>query len=369
MFFNLEYLPAHPVYRIHEALEVFLRNALTEDVFSEELFPEWFRPILARSRSLRGKFEEAFNSLRLIDATKRESVLEAFLNNNDIERLCVDKSYGIVTLTGSLSGISGSLRRVCEHLYDSTLQRVGFRDEGIENGIKDHYIKFRHLNSLVCPFCGIENYPDKESGLRGSYDHYLNRARYHFSGVNFKNLIPMCRSCNEPPNKGPKDVLNGRGRRRQIFYPYGANAGVNLGVLCTKMPEIDDNEGEWSVEVRPVEAGDVEKVDTWKEVFCITKRLQARIKEKHNIWVRDFLAIKYGGIMKCKISNLRSAFKKRSNSLAHPELFKVENESILKGAFFEYLADRADDVILEGYLYHCESPYTKATASRGEFLK
>ena len=368
MFFSLDPVQEHPVYRIHEALETFLRNAVMENVFREELFPEWFRPIMAQSRTMRVKFDETFNSLQNITEVEREEVLQVFINNNEIERLCADTSYGIAVLGDNLGNILGNLKEVCEHLYNHTLKSAAFREEGIENGLMDHYIRFRNLNSLVCPFCGIENYPDRESGMRASYDHYLNRARYPFSGVNFRNLVPMCRSCNEPPNKGMKDILNRRGRRRQVFYPYTNNSGMRLRIVCAKKPEIDNNEGEWSIEITPSEAADAEKVETWNEVFSLAGRLRARIKEKNNIWVRDFLAAQFYGNAECDVGTLRTAFANYSESLSDLQLIKLQNESVLKQSFFEFLSEEAEDTILEGYVYHCKSNYIFQTAKRGEFL-
>lgn len=86
MFFGLDLVPEHPVYRVHEALETFLRNAVTENVLREELFPEWFRSIIARSGTLREKFEEAFNSLQNITVGDGTLVPKRFNNKEWTKR-------------------------------------------------------------------------------------------------------------------------------------------------------------------------------------------------------------------------------------------------------------------------------------------
>ncbi|GAF86551.1 unnamed protein product, partial [marine sediment metagenome] len=163
-------------------------------------------------------------------------------------------------------------------------------------------------------------------------------------------------------------ILNRRGRRRHAFYPYTNNSGVSLRIGCTKKPEIDNNEGEWRIEITPSEAADAQKIETWNEVFSLAGRLLARIKEKHNIWVRDFLAAQFYGDTECDAGTLRTAFANYSERLSDLQIIKLQNESVLKQSFFEFLSEEAEDSILEGYVYHCTSNYIFQTARRGGFL-
>ena len=370
MFFGLRYVTSHPLYELHKAVECFFKCCLTADAFNVECFPEWFRPVINNSWRLRNRFKKIAALLKEQSEETRQNVYEAFQNNNQIKHLCTDSSSPLKSFDNRLVDLHKEIKGLFKYLYDKTINTNVFIESLSGASIKDHYIEFRKINGSVCPFCGIADYPDEDSGARAAYDHYLPRAHYPFAGVNFENLVPMCTTCNERPNKGSKDVLftsTKRNERREAFYPYGEHRGIKLLISRKKKPTANDIRGKWNVSLTAVRKSDEAKVQTWNAVFRVCARLEARVRGHNVFWIR-YDILPHIEKSDCNEYNLRKALKKQAKALSDPEAMRVRSGSLLQKAFFDYLANNADKEEVESYCEIALTPYMAVMASQGATL-
>jgi len=338
MLFPLEYVEKCGLYNFIELPLHFFKTIITENEYSDVLFPAWFVPILNKSPKLLKEFEDLANKILEKNTLKRKKIYAVFLNNNRISRLCGNKLYKLKVLDDDLQDVAVSAQKVFSRLYNTTLQGTLVEKEFGES-LHDHYIKFRTINaSQACPFCGLENYPDRLKNSRSQYDHYLNKSKYCFSSVNFENLIPMCSVCNEAPNKHMKDLLfdiqNGN-TRRLVFYPYSNCSGAEVNLINIVPSKVGDG-GQWRVDVTPSDNEEQEQVDTWKNVFNIEDRYAARVAEEAEKWIVEFICQSI--LPNSNDTNTwRAAFQAWAEILSGINELKVVRNGNLKQAYFEYL--------------------------------
>lgn len=369
MFFNLIFIPSHPIYQLQSAIECFFRHCITATEFEIECFPKWFRPVVEESNVLRGRFERIAEIIGRQDLPTRTHIFEVFKNNNQVQILCEDTSSSLLILDAKLSDLHDEVKDLFEHLYDKTTNTKVFRDSAKGRSVKDHYEKFREKNDLVCPFCSSQYYPGVESGTRASYDHYLKRTIYPFAAVNFKNLVPMCEICNGPTNKGTKDILftsPARKKRRQVFFPYSEYTEVRLDVRCTEKPSIS-NKGRWNVATTPKRSKDVEKVDTWNAVFNVNRRLKDRLREQNRAWLLEFIGNRFEYLRK-NITTFRKGLRSEATKLSDLYYWRNIQDSVLKSYFYSYLANDAKTEVIQSYCDIAKTRYIAKTASRGASL-
>ncbi len=345
MLFPLEYVEECGLYNFIEVPTHFFKSIINADAYSDDLFPGWFVPILYKSKKLQEEFQDLAKKMLDKKILQRKKVYAVFLNNNRISRLCENRLFALKKLDDNLQDVAKLAKKVFVRLYDTTLQGALVKKE-LGEGIHEHYRKFRDINvSQACPFCGLENYPDRIKNTRSQYDHYLNESKYCFSSVNFKNLVPMCNTCNEAPNKHSKDILfdvqNGSARRL-VFYPYSKCSGAKV-TLTNVMPSEVGNGGEWSVDVEPSNNAEQEQVETWKNIFNIEDRYAARVAEEAENWIVQFIFQANLPNQDEDVNAWREAFQAWAESLSNTNEYKVVRNGILKQAYFEYLHRESPD--------------------------
>jgi hypothetical protein len=366
MFFGLRYVDAHPLYNIQSALEDFFTHCAQGNAFSIDCFPAWFRPTVMQSPRLKARFESVAQIFHNEDEEARQLGHNVFVNNNEIRRLCEDKAFSLAPISSLSDALQSGVKDLFAFLFDNTLSTRIFLSSIDGHSLTDHYLKFRELNEAVCPFCSMENYPDKSSGTRASYDHYLSRSLYPFAGCNFLNLVPMCKSCNEAPNKRDKDILfmdGAKPRRRQVFFPYENQSGIRLSVLRRKKRSVDSL-GTWRVLMEPIRRrADREKLSTSDAVFRLTTRLEARIAEKNATWVKHLIATTFME-RPCTITAFRNTLRRQAKILADPSYVRTRSDSLLERAFYSYLATKADKAEIESYRRMSSTEYMTTMARR-----
>lgn len=121
-----------------------------------------------------------------------------------------------------------ALKALAVHLFQRTAKLKGV-EQACGECIDDHYARFRHGNAPgngnVCCVCGTEylaqvraDENDSEQ-WRGPYDHLLAKDLYPLYGVDPKNLLPICNTCNSKAKLG-KDLVLKNGFRRLSFSPW-----------------------------------------------------------------------------------------------------------------------------------------------------
>lgn len=350
MLFPLVYVEDCGLYDFIEVPTHFFKQIITENAYGDGLYPDWFVPILNKSPKLQYEFKDLANKILAKSSLKRKKVYAVFLNNNRISRLCEKKSFSLKVLDDDLQDVSESAKKVFSRLYGTTLQGTLVENELGEN-IHEHYRKFRDINSSqACPFCGLENYPDRIKNSRSQYDHYLKKSKYYFSSVNFENLVPMCNTCNEAPNKHMKDILFADQEctmRRQVFYPYSDCSGTKITLTNVVPGKVGDG-GQWNVTVVPVETEEHEKVETWKNIFNIEDRYAARVAEEREYWIVEFICQRILPDKDADTDAWREEFRAWAESLANINEYKVVRNGVLKQAYFKYLHKDAPDPEVAG---------------------
>ena len=195
--------------------------------------------------------------------------------------------------------------------------------------------------------------------------HYLSESKYFFAGVNFKNIVPMCEKCNSTSNKGSQDVLFSADNRREVFYPYEKVKGVVIEIVCMRIPSIDDQMGRWQVNIKPELHKDGEKVETWKNVFKITSRLEARIQEKNKLWLDVFIRRKFQNAV-CDESHLKKSLQQEAEKLL--KNIKNEREAVIESTFMLFIATKAEPEQISGFCGVANSDYTEQMAKVGAGL-
>ncbi|HEX8197637.1 MAG TPA: hypothetical protein VF571_15690 [Pyrinomonadaceae bacterium] len=361
MFFSLTFIETHRIYELQEALLSFFQRCASNTSYSLDCFPEWFRSTLTDSDKLRERFELVAKLIQSQDNRIRIHILAVFENNNRIQELCENTNLSLEILDDieeEINGVKINLKKeikdLFDYLYENVLGRNNLFNNGKDLSIKQHHEEFREKNEVVCPFCGMGIYPDMKAeydktsktyndktNRRSNYDHYLARKSYPLAAVNFKNLVPMCEDCNNSPNKGSKDILftsDERTTRRKAFYPYSENSEVKLSVLCEDW-SIYNTKGTWNAEITPSSDDDSEKVETWNNVFNISSRLSNRIRGHNRTWLMQF----FYSVPRdeCNVEALRERFRIEAQKWS--KFKKTAADSIVKEAFFSYLAQRATE--------------------------
>ncbi|MDF2931547.1 MAG: hypothetical protein K0R36_878 [Chryseobacterium sp.] len=304
MIYTLNY-PTHLLERVNQVIYEFIKNSTANCNYSRDLFPEWFRDVLAKSKSQTGsknfenKFEDVHQAMQDLDIDVRIRIFELFDEGLDIKSLCNDRQKEVI-LTENYPELHEKLKIVIkEHFYGIALNSNKTIEEKLGTSLKKHYIEFKTKNreGRVCPFCGLHEYGLLDGEAKDDYDHLLYKEKYPLYAVNFSNLVPMCKSCNQSGVKGTEDVLydENTGLRRTSYYPYESNLGVKISVdnfssveylsdiLKEKFPF-----GYFSLSITHNAIDDEEKVNTWKTVFKINTRFNSYLSEYYSFTKDDF---------------------------------------------------------------------------------
>jgi hypothetical protein len=180
-----------------------------------------------------------------------------------------------------------ALKTLAVHLFQRTAKLKGV-EQACGECIDDHYARFRHRdapgNGNVCCVCGTEylaqvradeNDNDNEQ-WRGPYDHLLAKDLYPLYGVDPKNLLPICNTCNSKAKLAKDLVLKG-GVRRLSFSPWAEHA--SLQEIEVIVDDANDLFPRVVVNFRSTHPDRHEKLSTWDDVYEIKSRVEGEFKE------------------------------------------------------------------------------------------
>lgn len=171
--------------------------------------------------------ENLYDAFKNLQKRQIEALRKAFDKNVQIREICEGQVAPVrfSDLKQLIPNIGNQdflddLQTFCEMLYTRCLDLKAFENKfGI---LKDYYDGLVDDDD-VCHCCGIEPILTKYNSKRDAFDHYISKARYPFVSVNFRNLIPICYTCNST-YKNQQDTVfyteNGVEKQRRIFYPY-----------------------------------------------------------------------------------------------------------------------------------------------------
>ena len=345
MIFPVKNVPNHGIYELHDAIDFFFTEGLDKSSFDSGCFPKKFEPVFSACFTLRDKAQAVWTPLSK-NASDRRAVKRIWKSHNCISDICENTRKQIYE--GKIgTGTKKAIKDLFNYMYEDLLNTDIFRTE--YGSIHDHYKAF-YGTGMVCPFCGFVGLKLPSEG-RSDYDHYLCRKHYPCLAVNFGNLIPMCKSCNSPPQKGSKNVLrDGKRRRRPAYVLFTNVGGVTAKMTWETQPSLkkSDRLGKCSVQLKPVDSTEQRKFETWLDVFNMQSRSEDRVKYGWRQWMIDFLDTKdYPAAP--NNDTLRADCATESTKLLRK--LSTHPMALLKSCFFAYVSTDATDAELEGYKY------------------
>lgn len=99
-------------------------------------------------------------------------------------------------------------------------------------GNRFFFLKDKHIERVgidVCPYCG-RNYvysvihPTKSNPntkVKSELDHFLPKSEYPYLAINYYNLVPSCKTCNDSPCKWNNDPIGKDRGHEYLMHPYG----------------------------------------------------------------------------------------------------------------------------------------------------
>ncbi|QLL57812.1 hypothetical protein [Empedobacter falsenii] len=219
---------------------------------------------------------------KIDDDNFKLDLIDFYHNNNDIESLCKDKNVNPVTyseLKEKYPDLEKALNSFYSRLYGNkspfNLEIFGQLNKNI---IPSHYQEFVKVNDdNICPFCGVYPIDGIYVSTREAYDHFLPKAIYPFSSINFKNLAPMCNKCNSG-NKSTTDPIEHIKGRKLAFYPFSDNhpeIEFQFTLLNNNVKSLKPSD--FSISINSPSHS--EQIDSWKRIF----KIQTKFKDDGSI--------------------------------------------------------------------------------------
>ena len=295
MIYSYKYLP-HRLQGFHENIAFFFselfRTQLTD---VEKLVHPAFWRMLVQSERLLIPMQQLAVIYVSLTALEQKQVQNAFECNNAIEDLCSCSRQPY-----SYDQLAKAIRKPLKDFLTNLWEGYPFT-KAIEQNfgtVKEHFDTFVHVShqkALVCPFCGI--HPLKPSGgkYRDAYDHFIPKALYPFSSVNFYNLVPTCTECNSDEKRAINVPYRQDGSSRSILYPFQTSqllAPVEAHIELkqqydTKNLSTSLQASTWDITLsRP--GNPSENFTGWDEVYKVKRRYQERIRQFETDWWERF---------------------------------------------------------------------------------
>jgi hypothetical protein len=204
--------------------------------------------------------------------------------NNDIEKVCANDAVAPIVRYADIKMIHPNLSKQIasffKGLYSKDLLNLAALRKKIGQ-IDDHYHAFMKVNKAgKCPFCGISDIFGIYHSKREAYDHYLPKGLYPFNSINFRNLVPACHHCNssykleKDPSFMPKDPA-GKTSRRQVFYPFATPSHkihIAIDFSIANVEHLTPSDVQLTFGPSAIN----EELETWKDVYGIEERYQAK---------------------------------------------------------------------------------------------
>ena len=273
-----------------------IRSRSESKYFKKRLFPESFLKIHDDKRNnVREKFKTVFDEINKLGIKQRRKLICIYLNNQKVERLCLDKNFPRKNLSNFPNDLQTAIKKLGEYLYSSVLQQSCFTDlPNVNDTLRTHWTNYKNANGRICCFCGINKYTEQLANvetskqLRPAFDHYLPKEKYPFASVNFNNLIPICDFCNGRRFKGSIDPCEYKKQTStHAFYPFGSLA---YGSLSYKV-ELNLNQIQGREEISDILDVKLSKPKdeqqcTWNHVFKVISRVKGHINECYGSWLQ-----------------------------------------------------------------------------------
>jgi hypothetical protein len=279
--------------KLHEFIMAFFNRIENETSdFSVSFFEPDFRPIVNRHRKIvKKRCQDIYGAMKAWPATERTSFCEAIRKSNDIKSIC-EGTVRPLKADQIPADIRDLVKKLFIDLYEQVLDGRSFTAK--YRSLKDHFDAFRKLNSEItlCPICGMSELKTHFDKSRDQYDHYLPKALYPLSSINFENLVPICRECNSSDCKGADDPI--AAATGKLFYPYDENhKGIKIDFqIVADNIEVDNIE--WGVAFTSPD-GKQDEVLSWRTIYKIDGRYKGFVQGRIAKWYKLYWEYKHRG--------------------------------------------------------------------------
>ncbi|OUR93991.1 hypothetical protein A9Q87_04605 [Flavobacteriales bacterium 34_180_T64] len=286
--------------QLHDAIVECFSQLLQKDDFNEITFPAWFESVY-KSTKIKSKLKEIHNELDDICARiVFKGLIKIIEQNNRIEAISTRQICETYIDLDSLKiyyddHIDGFIDKVSEFylgLYSNYVKKPKL-EAHFKTSIRDYIKDFNKVNGRLCVFCGLENTKVIEGQSRPPLDHWLPESKFPFSAINFDNLIPIGKDCNE--KKGQRVVMDGRWTNWVWgYYPYKNVDGIKIELIFIKDPQkmdevVYDN---LKLDIGPNNVNDKEYFHSWLKLFNIKQRFDSYlIDDVIDYWQEEYEAL------------------------------------------------------------------------------
>lgn len=338
--------------KIYDVPLVLLQNAQLAINCEPKLFPLWFRPVYNRCPGVKDRFEILFKAFKKLSGAKQRNIIDIYRTSRNVQNICSDDTSLYPLLTTLDKNIQGPLKSLFEFLFNETIGTDIFQKQS-KMHIDAHYKKFQNKNNVhVCPFCGLETYTLPEF-RRAEYDHYLPISIYPWLGVNLNNLVPMGDHCNGKKNAA--NILYSDAAatvRRQVWYPYEW-INHSMSIVCKKKPNINDIKGEWEITFKANTSSNQSKIDTWTQVFEISKRFNNSLSTYHKRFIEDFAHKNELKGQRLTLTGLKDELRKyRDNGIGNIKLETMAKLKFLWADYYIKTTDKSQLAVLINFIAH-----------------
>jgi hypothetical protein len=279
-----------------------------------------------------------------LSVANQDDFQDLFENHLDLTSHYSDNSLAVTQPVSGLEKLWKACKDAGSYLYSTTLGLECFQTVS-RTTMDQHFESYRRINGSVCCFCGMEEYEvqreisyefgnEHEKQWRASYDHLLCRSKYPLLAIDFDNLVPTCRVCNERA-KGQKDLLYSDGARTISFCPYVDEETVNIELRI----DVDTGgfEVDWRIDFSPTDTKHLQKMQNWNRVYKVKERLANKLRSAQSLY--------YGDVLFSVDSALAAKEKLLGCATAASSQERLNPESFLKSLCLNEVASQEDHVL------------------------
>lgn len=210
-----------------------------------------------------------------------KTLRKAVHNNNQIRELCNGKRKPVryIDIEKIDAELAKQVKIFCDALYTECLDLACFYSQ---YETTTAYYKKLVGRKVVCNCCGVFHILNKYHAHRSALDHYLPKSIYPFVSVNFKNLMPICDTCNSKYklDKDTLEIITNKGKRNETrqrtkaFYPF-SKSSYTIDIKINLLKKYDKTIEPKDMEIFLSYRAGQQQTDNWDRVFGITDNYKA----------------------------------------------------------------------------------------------
>ncbi len=272
--------------KVFDGLNCFLRETVLATLegrqVDKQMLPVGLSAAIAQNKPTRKAVNALKRKLSALDPGQKQALKNSLALSNDPCAFLSDRTAPLPVIP---EAIFPALNTLAVHLFQRTAKLKGV-EQACGECIDDHYARFRHDNAPgngnVCCVCGTDYLAQVRADendieqWRGPYDHLLAKDLYPIYGVDPRNLLPICNTCNSKA-KLAKDLVLKDGARRLSFSPWTERASLQEIEVV-----VDDANYLFPrvvVNFKSADPDRQEKLATWDDVYKIKSRVEGEFKE------------------------------------------------------------------------------------------